>query len=399
MSKQYAVDPRSDPSAPPLFWDYKGAREIDIHPCIADGFGENAQHLRAALKVPGLTWRSTVLGTTVRQDVVRARKEKHRAHTPLLLRGLTVPADRYAGRLVRYRNIDLADPAPADLPPLAPPLQLVERFPEEMFLELFNLPQIVLNATHVTWQAMREQIPQLGIWIRHQMSDFWADVQEYLGDVQTMRERLVAGGLFRDEWKKLNLWVMGTLEVLTPIETPGWLQTLRRAWNWILAHVPFFQKPIGEAPDLPGVPHALRSHSEFHVFGLELETRFGKDLLARSTFGHHRSGLGFESLFLYNPEALPPDLKAETVLRYHADNWLHEHERRQRLYYWSGKIIGLIIETILKYIALGPVGLVIVLLNLLVEGVFLVIRRRKEEVGPALKLVLPTRLPKMETAS
>jgi hypothetical protein len=250
-------------------------------------------------------------------------------------------------------------------------------------------------------------MPRYRVWERYDMPDFWASGRELLGTtVDAMRQRLLAGGLFGDEWEKVNIWLLGALGPHSPLGRSPFLQNLRIVWQWIVelaGKLPFWKKPQpSPGPPVP-VPR-VHATAHFHLFGLEVQTRYSGDLVAWSTMGIRAA-----PSFLFVPQALPPVLDPAAALRDHADVWALEHRRRQAILDVSSKIIFTLIQLLLKYVVLGPVGLVMFLIRLLMEGLLRAVLSRKKPIlslpkEPVLSLskepvlTWPDALPGMEIA-
>jgi hypothetical protein len=119
-------------------------------------------------------------------------------------------------------------------------------------------------------------------------------------------------------------------------------------------------------------PAALTFVPRFHLFGLELETRAGD-----AVFAHSAHGIKSGQVTWFEPAESVAD--TDRIVQAHADRWALEHHRRQALYRLGSNVVGLV----LKYIAMGPIGLVVSVLQLLTEGLFDVARNCRKLIWPA----------------
>lgn len=355
---------------------YETQRRRYYTAAVAEGFGLPVDAYRAVADTPGVSWHTSALGLTFPQ---------HREVVPRFVRSFMLPVAQPA-RSIAESIWDKRRASGERAPPRLPPtLWLMERLPDDLFirvLEWFKYPAMVLDAVDVMWQRLEHRFRALTTWHRYCQEEFWEAGRRFLGtDTDTedgtalriMRDRLRAGGLLARDREMLNMLALGA--VGEPSPPPRWMQDLLTLLNWV-AEGFRRRKPPSTEPDLPGQPGraGLTHWPNYHVSGLELESRVGGVLLARSTFG-----LKSMPSFLFWPEALPSDLSPSVVLQEHAERWGLEHRRRQVLYRLGGTVLNLV----LTYITMGPIGLIVSVLHLLAEGLLDVIQGGRHLIWPA----------------
>jgi len=260
----------------------------------------------------------------------------------------------------------------------------MERLPDDLFirfLERLRYPLVALEATKTMWKTLETRLCPLD-WTRHVQDEFWQAGTRFLGTARTMRDRLRAGGLLVSDREMLDVLALGAVGQYSP--PPRWLRDLLLLLDWIAER---FRRPRPptEEPDPLGKPglSSLRLRTRFHLTGLELETWAGEEPLARSAMGVR----GAPAFCLW-PKSLPTDLSLPQALQEHQDRWKLSHSRRQALY----RLGGTVLTIVLKYITMGPVGLIVSVLHLLAEGLLDVIQGGR-------RLIWPSSLPTVEEVS
>lgn len=318
-------------------------RESYYTEAVTRGFGEPPDAFRAVTVIPGASWRTAVLGLTLnryRQDVPRA------------MRSLVVPATEQARSLVD----SIRDPYRQTPPRLSPVLTLLERLPETLFirlLELLNYPKIAWKASLSMWEVLESRLRYL--------SETTRDAgRRFLGTPQLMRDRLRAGGLLASDRETLNVLALGALGEYHP--RLGWLQDILTLIDWITEQFRYTKPSVKTRLEQPTPVDlmTLTYQTRFHLFGLELETWMGNNLVARSTME-----VQSQPSFHFYPYQVPVSISPSMVLQKHTARWSLEHRRRQALYRLGNRILSLV----MKYLVLGPVGLIVCTLHLIAEQI------------------------------
>lgn len=338
---------------------YPFGREWGYTQALADGFGAPVDAFRSVSRVPGLSWRTAALGLTL---------PAHKGLVPAAALRLVTPLteqSRYLADIARSRA-----PEKLKFEPVPALVKIVEALPEKMFLffmELLHYPAVALRAARLMWKSLFEYIPALPKVLRRVGS-------RYLGSARLMRDRLRNGGLLKSDRELLNMLSLGILN--NAAEQFPWLHDLQVAWNWLSERFRFSAQPVSARNiNAPLKLSDLRFEPKFHLNGLQLETYLGSDLILYSSMG--RPGA---AAFLVNT----PGSVAAGALLAHVARWELENERRQVLYRLGSNVINLII----KYLALGPVGLLISALHLLAERLVDVSFQNRQ-------LILPKILPSL----
>jgi hypothetical protein len=348
-----------------------GARRRGIYQAaLAAGFGEDLSAFRAVERAPGLTWRSAAIGLTLASP-------EYRGVVPRGLRRIVDTTRGFAERSVLdYTRAGKTPPTPG----LPAGVRFYESLPEPIFirwLETLHYPlaayQALSRMWDFIWERLRGGVVQL-------TQEVYQAGQAFLGSARLVRDRLRAGGLLSEDREILNLLTLGGAgEVKQPA---GRLVDVLYIIDWIMEG---FRRP--KPPQLPPIPTpAIRpgqpGFSVHHrLWGLELETRLGDELIAYSTFGN-----ASKPSLLIHSGLLSANPAQAAVLDLHERRWQLENNRRLALF----RLSSLAISVLLEYIVLGPAGLMAAVLKLLSERLLDVAVDTALHIG---RLVLPAILP------
>jgi hypothetical protein len=339
---------------------YEAERERYYTAAVREGFGARPEAFRAVAGTPGLSWHTSALGLTLhwQQNVLPAAARA-------MLRAVEGPARSATKRAVR----EVRAVGKRHTPRVEPRVWLIERIPDDLFLrilERLHYPLAAFEGARAMWRELSKSLRDMTDHVR-------AAGHRFLGDARLMRDRLRAGGLLPGDREMLDVLALGAVGNYPP--PPGWLQGLLILLDWIAEGFRRPRPPV-EDPEPPGdlAPGGLRLRSRFHLFGLELETLLGEGPVARSTMGMSEA-----PAFHFWAESLPAGLDLGETLGRHSDRWRVSHNRRQVLYRLGGKVLSLV----LKYMTMGPVGLIVSVLHLLAEGLLDVVSYGRRLMWPA----------------